>query len=691
MKTLPQKTRIRAENATDLVEPWLVFWPLLASMCAFLAAYDQYTYQTHAAFLNGGLSLVASSFVLLLRRWRTETIKSVDTRLSRLTMGTLISFGFAAFFATHALMTATIFSEQRILAHVGRIMIWKEGVASMTLSLMFAFMILAAICGWRRWSNARFTVAAVITAMIVFLFGPTLTAEIFYAGEIPARQELFFKFSLSRMMKSRNDVFLHVVQGPHDVPEETFICIEKRNHSLLMFGHRFGEKNSLNHDDWRRKRVQQRKTQCDEEIQVALTTGKAIESALYNNQPSLFFARLKADPTTYRERRVAADVAKLPEPLRSRLSLLLPVDRRWNYKPFDVALAVGDHNAIATTFPPIKALLPHQRQALFHLGLAHLLNDSITASQNKDSRTDTTASVEKINATLLGYGLGKTYRTFSGNYSGFDYFMANRRCDLAYAEFLSSRNIQPTSQHILHLLSSIGYGQYPSASAYWSKPGKFFYAHPSLGAPEEHQLGQCIPLAHFYANKVQDFNSSLDAQGKSVYEAIYGIARTAVIEWVYRDGMRRISDHYHRDTRVIGNPALLFDVAAEILKRQPPSFEQYCAWANTANLWLMSVQDRNPKMVAAMAALPERWRQAKLVYRSSQAECNLKGLFTFVNEFETLEAARDFVNISLKRVDIPCQANLTVIEDDDNVSGTQKDLFLRCTAKAIPWQAVPDI
>jgi hypothetical protein len=280
--------------------------------------------------------------------------------------------------------------------------------------------------------------------------------------------------------------------------------------------------------------------------------------------------------------------------------------------------------------------------------------------------------------------------------------MANRHCDLAYAKFLLSRKIQPTTQHILHLLSVISYGQYPLPPVHWSSNtgrfGRFAYAHPSLGVPDEQQLGQCTALARFYAETVRDFNDShpsiVDEHDpgvpeQSAYWAVYKLAGAAVVEYVTRTGMRRDEDFKYQDRDIVGDHALMFNVAAEILKRQPPSFEHYCAWANTANFWLMSVKESNPNMVSAMAAIPNDWQKTKVVYRTSPTECKLRELFAVVNEFGTFESARDFVNAAMKQKGIPCRANLVVTESDHG-QRTEKELYLRCTIESIPWRNSPD-
>ncbi len=655
---------------------WPAFWYLLSAALSFWAAINAFNHDGKEAITNGGLALVAALIGLLHVSHQKVQMSKPSHGFGRLQSYNIALIGFALFNVSSALVMHWSLKSWRGLDLWGDLYLWKEGVISMALLFALLFTTLALLYPFlrnrRHWTDQKFTWVALISSIILFFCGPEITVEN-NTGNPDLHHALYIKRSLPQVLKAATveEDFLEASTN-NWVP---VICVAEKQSSAVFFS--WKKPNPIDYAN------------CAAEVKAALSSGRAIESDLYKNQIEYFFARLNSNPEGYRDRKLAADVSQLPEPLRSQLTALLPVKYLTSFTAFDVALATRNADAAAMTMPRLDYILPHQRQGLFNLGLFGTLENTAgetleTLAQKRHEQFQTSLNVgimlgskellkSAVNNLIVGGLAGDAYSDFRGGFTDYDYYMANRHCDIGYAKFLHSEEIPPNAQHIIHLLSIIGRAQYPNlTNLQWA----FTSADDSLGLPDEKQLNACVDLAELYATTVQDFNIPTAYQINNNYDIVYGIANDGVFEWWSRDNEKIYHHGNVRDTSTRGDPAVLTNAAAAILKKQPASYEQFCAWANTSHTWQALVTKQQPKMVEPLLALAGQWKNAKTVYKTDTATCNLKILQGITNEYEKPQDALAFMNAGLKKMGIPCMGEYS-----------QKDgsSQLTCNIKTQPW------
>jgi hypothetical protein len=440
------------------------------------------------------------------------------------------------------------------------------------------------------------------------------------------------------------------------------------------------------------KNYRQKVKACETDFAYAIAHDEIIESPLYKGDLDAFFKRVSQLEQHLRASPLMLNANKLPKMLATQLGKLPK-----NYAQitaFDVALVTQRVNDVIAVMPEPEYVLPHQRQMLFHLGAfgsvaqaaansdQSLAQDKLNQYQSQMNAAlvtgDAKLAASALSSLITNISTANTYTDYRGGFSDYDFFMANMQCDTQYATFLSSKKIQPSAGHILHLLSLMGHAQYPEISSGGSQ-STFNYADPALGTPSVKALPQCVELAKHYATHVQGFNHpeltfSNGYYQTNVYDEIYKIANDGVFEWWVRDDEKQYHNGRAPNTTVNGDPALLIDAAAEVLKQQPASYEQFCAWANHAHAWTTLVKDSQPNMVSAILNLPQQWKNAPVIYQTPNRACNLS--FGITNEYQTASEGLVFLNKVLTQVGIPCTGRAV------QEAGAYQ---LQCQAQAQPW------
>jgi hypothetical protein len=299
--------------------------------------------------------------------------------------------------------------------------------------------------------------------------------------------------------------------------------------------------------------------------------------------------------------------------------------------------------------PEPSRILPHQRQGLFALGLAGTLR-----------------------------GVPSNQENATGGFAEFDYFVANRSCDLRYAQALSTLGAQPGTVHILHLLSTIGHAQYRNLESEFAQV--FPDADETLGFPNEQQLHQCTALAQWYGVTVKDFNTG-DPTGRAArYMQVYRVADAAVLQRRLRGYVTEAGPNRVSDATVHGDPAILVNAAALFLQAQPASYDQFCAWADTSLTWTDLERDQPPGMTAAMASLPARWKAAATVYRTPGVACQVAGIYGYTNPNKDPRGdAIRFMNAAMRKTGLPCHANPDRSNEMEHIV---------CQVSTTPWPSL---
>lgn len=426
------------------------------------------------------------------------------------------------------------------------------------------------------------------------------------------------------------------------------------------------------------KNYRQKIKSCQADFDDAIAHDEVLESALYKHQLDDFFKRVQALEPHTQSRVLMLNLPKLPKTLAAQLEAL-PKGHQMHLTAFDVALATKRVNDVIATMPNPEDVLPHQRQALFHLGAFSsveqaTVNSDQTLAEDKlnnyQAQMNTAmitgdpqlaaSALSTLTNIISGTGMANSYSDYRGGFSDYDFLMANQACDVQYATFLISRKIQPSARQILHLLSVIGHAQYPEIGGEFYNT-TFTYADPALGTPSVTSLPQCVALASLYATQVSDLNDpelqfSNGYYQTNVYDELYKIANDGVFQWWVRDDEKQYHNGRAHNTTVNGDPSLLISAVAEILKQQPPSFEQYCAWANNAHTWVALVKETQPNMVTSILNLPKQWKNTPFIYRHPHRACNLS--FGITNEYQSQKDGLTFLNKALKQVEIPCLGTL---------------------------------
>jgi hypothetical protein len=447
------------------------------------------------------------------------------------------------------------------------------------------------------------------------------------------------------------------------------------------------------------KNYRQKIKSCQADFDEAIAHDEVLESALYKDHLDDFFKRVQALEPHTQSRVLMLNLPTLPKTLAAQLEAL-PKGHQMQLTAFDIALAAKRVDDVIATMPNPEDVLPHQRQALFHLGAfssveqASVNSDQTLAEEklnNYQAQMNTAivtgnpqlaaSALSTLSNIISGTGMANRYTDYRGGFSEYDFLMANQACDVQYATFLTSKKIQPTARHVLHLLSVIGHAQYPEIGSEFSNT-TFTFADPALGAPSATTLPQCVALAKVYATQVNDLNDpelqfSNGYSQTNVYDELYKIAHDGVFQWWVRDDEKQYHNGRARNTTVNGDPALLINAVAEILKQQPPSFEQYCGWANNAHTWMALVKETQPSMVASILNLPKQWKNTPFIYRHPHRACNLSVGIT--NEYQTQKDGLAFMNNVLKQVEIPCSG--TLVEE----AGAYQ---LSCQGTTKPWPSI---
>jgi hypothetical protein len=181
---------------------------------------------------------------------------------------------------------------------------------------------------------------------------------------------------------------------------------------------------------------------------------------------------------------------------------------------------------------------------------------------------------------------------------------------------------------------------------------------------------------------VKDFNRFDPFAEKNNYQLVYEMANDAVFQWRVRDWEKKGSNGRVKDTTVHGDPATLVNAAAEVLKKQPASFEQFCAWANNFHAWMYMVKDDKPDIVAAIVALPAQWKDAKVVYQQPERTCNFNAIYQTTNEYMTPEEGLKIGNLALKQAGMACTGKY---------SAKEHSAELVCNVKTEPWPLPKDV
>jgi hypothetical protein len=671
---------------------WPIIWFALAAVCGIFAILAMIDRNVHPMYLNGGLALAAGYFASVLKRRQRATRGHYVDLFAQLPVNAVVSYGFAGFFFLYGLLLVLLLSGQygTAAARWDNLILYSRGVEQMAFLFAFIFAALGQLAMRGRIVDSTYWAITAVACAVCFLLGPTLTVQISRMGETQW-PEIYLKYSLPDMLNAKEEVFLRVETVSTSFGENRIVCIGQRKHVVLMFGHRtpwIAMLDALH--TWTPEEIQQRANQCEIEVKEAIGSGAAIESTLSTDQVSQFSDRVQADPETYKGREMVIDAQQLPEPLKSKLTKLLP-EGSTSISAFDIALAIGDLDTLAAIAPSPIYIEPHQRKALFDLGLIWPLdspafhsNSATTVPKNDGDHVSngSRTTMEIPNDLKRAVRALLDTRGSDRGYSDLDYYYANRYCDVAYAEFLRSRGIVPTTLHLLHLLSTIGQVQYPNVrDAYWSGTTPLGFATPMLGLPDEKQLPKCLALASFYAKAVRDLNGEHpelfdERRQPTAYDVIYEIVEDAVFEWRRRHDDRDPKDSGVSNRTVVGDPLLLINAANEVLKLQPASYEQYCAWASTAHTWLSPGKGDRLDMIAPMLELSKQWRQSKLIYQSPSASCSLSGLYAWTSEYHTREGALKYLNTALEEVGIPCHASLATLDNPNE---------LYCNGKMESW------
>lgn len=672
---------------------WPVFWSLLAAAFSFAAAIGAFNHEGRYAILNGGMALVSSLAGVMLNRWQAAHQGDEVAPLARIPLVTMNLLGFAVLFLSGALLVELSHKGWRGLDFVGEQLIWKEGVRDMALALGLVFAALAG-ASWAlrnnlRWSPRRSAVTAGVAAVLTLLFGPTIIFESLEGGDLEDRA-LFYKYSVIDLFGPADDVSLYADTTLENGEARPVICVAQESSRFLIFGTRSNAERRQSYDE---PLSSHEAALCDAEVEAAMSSGRAVEGLLFKDDLAGFFDHMRSLPAAARQRQLFVHVERLPVPLGQQLENYLPKVSGAGFRAFDVALAVGDKEAALALMPPPETLLPHQRQGLFAAGAAQAIaglggeTEASLAQQRRDSyQTMMGIGMQLGSADLMRSAITSLvmssfrdgqYADYKGGYTDFDFFLANRHCDVDYAKFLLDQQHQPTASHLLHLLSIVGLAQYPGSENGYS--ASFKYADTSLGLPNEAQLARCAALGAFYGEHVKDFNRAESGSTSIVdaYTSVYDQMRGAVDEWWTRDRDRRqMPGSTEARIAVRGDPAIAVNTAVAFLKAQPPSFEQICAWTNSAYTWNRVVAKSNPEMTAAVREMSAQWRNLRTLRKGADEICTVRSPYSVTDDYETPAGAIRYIDAVLAQAGLPCRTRV------DQYYGN----VLACNARMEAWE-----
>lgn len=382
---------------------------------------------------------------------------------------------------------------------------------------------------------------------------------------------------------------------------------------------------------------------CERESEAALQSGEAIEAALLKGNVSGYLRQVTAahlaDP-------IGLTPERLPQTLQAQLTRWLPQDVRQAPTVYDLAIATQQTDFVTRHLPGEDDVKPHQRQALFQLGQARLI-EHLPGKTPESIEADRQAHREQIlgMAQHLGgsiwanpmlyaaLGAGESRAGFTGGFTAFDYFYANRHCDLPYARYLKSRDISPQVEHAQHLLSLLAFAQHGSSPF-------FKFADDSLGEPNEGDLAACRELATWYGEQVR-YQNAEDFEG--AYDHMTGLMQA-------------------RPTPpLLGGAELVPSVLAALMRAQAPSTAHRCAWVN-ATFWpLVDPTENVPPLHDALLKLSPMLRAQPSTRAASgaaavdpatdaSAPCLLNQM-AYSSDPQTLSR----LNRRLKELGLPCQ------------------------------------
>lgn len=158
----------------------------------------------------------------------------------------------------------------------------------------------------------------------------------------------------------------------------------------------------------------------------------------------------------------------------------------------DVALVLQDKHLIEAALPADGAL-PHQRYALYELGLAALLADTPPAEPYRPASFSAWLSP-------AAHPLAIENISRRGGYGVFDYALANLACDAGYAKLLRAQGLMPDEAMPHDLIAQL------TLKEKRARPAR--YSPLTLADLPPHRLtrartGQCETLAQFYAHQFQ--------------------------------------------------------------------------------------------------------------------------------------------------------------------------------------------
>ena len=672
---------------------WPAFWSLLAAFFSFAAAIGAFNHDGRYAIMNGGMALVSSLAGLMLGRWQAAHQGEEVTPLARAPLVTMNLLAFTALFLSGAMLVELSHRSWRGLDFFGDQLIWKEGVRDMALALGLVFAVLTVLSWGLRnslqWSGGRSGVIAAVAAVLTLLFGPTVTFESMVAGDLEDRA-LFYKYSLIDLFGPADDVSLYADTTLENGEERPVICVAQESTRFLIFGTRSAAQRRASYDG---PLSEHEAALCEAEVEAAMASGRAVEGLLVKDDLPGFFAHMRAQPADMRQRRLFVHIGHLPASLSHPLDNYLPESAKAGFTAFDVALAVGNKEAALALMPLPGQLLPHQRQGLFAIGAAEVLASlsGETEASLAEQRRDTYQTMMGIGMHLGSADLmrsamtslvmssfrGSDYADFKGGYTDFDFFLANRHCDVEYAKFLLEHQHQPTASHLLHLLSTVGLAQYPGAEKGASPT--FKYADTSLGLPDVAQLERCEALGAFYGEHVKDFNVA--GSGSSIVDAyaeVYNQMRGAVDTWWERDHDRRQMPpgEGERIPAVHGDPAIAIRTAVAFLKVQPLSYEQLCAWGNSAYTWNRLLARSNPEMTAAVRELSAQWRNARSMRKGADEVCTLNSPYSMTDDYDSPAGAIRYIDAVFVQAGLPCRSRAHELYGQ----------ILSCNARMEAWE-----
>lgn len=605
-----------------------------------------------SALCHGVVALLAYRLAILLRKSDAAQRAGHASGIAKAHPGTLSLLGLSLVSLCYSALAAwtSVDAGLRIVSgHFLRV----DGALAMALTLAAAFAAMAALHAFLRdrlsWPPSAWRLVSAALLLLVVLCGPNLTVD-----GIDPQSPKYAKRSLAEVIRRpfEEELILGREMAPVDnQADRPIVCVAQRRYASLFFAAQTALANRTDTGEFVAPVAPQpeRIARCAAESARAIASGKTLESALSASSLDGFFAHVATDRPFYVSHMIGADIESLPEPLKSQLSALLPASARHSYTAFDVALAARRPLDAAALLPESSSILPHQRQGLFALALAGKLRG---------------VPANPANAT--------------GGFTEFDYFVANRSCDLRYAQALSTLGAQPSTVHILHLLSTIGHAQYPNLEGEFARV--FPDADDTLGFPKEQQLHQCTALAQWYGVTVKDFNTGGSEARAANYLQIYQVAAAAVLQRRLRGFVTEAGPNRVSDATMHGDPAILVNAAALFLQAQPASYDQFCAWADTSLTWTDQLQDQPPGMTAAMASLPARWKGAATVYRTPGAGCQVAGIYGYTNPNKDPRGdAIRFMNAAMRKTDLPCQANPDRSNEMEHIV---------CQVSTTPWPSL---